>query len=171
MSNKGNIKLIAMWVLGIGFVMQCFSVCLLKCVAQDMPSSLANKLYVTRYKRSVSDLNSALLQGMAMTDATYTNPDNIWYKEIKPNLNLSNETEIKYLKLRDKCVEKSNTSATRANACALLTVDVNGFAKAPNRRSTVSSIADRYNLLLYQNTIVPISGSDEAKILVFPKAN
>lgn len=171
MFNKRNLKFITMLVLAIGFVIQCFSVCLLKCTAQDMPSSLANKLYISRYKHSVSDLNSALLVGMALSDVSYTNPDDIWYKEIKPNLYLPKEMEIKYLKLNEKCVEKPNTSATRVNACALLTVDVNGFAKAPNRMSTVSSIADRYNLLLYKNTIVPISGSDEAKILVFPKAN
>ena len=47
----------------------------------------------------------------------------------------------------------------------MLTIDVNGFSKGPNKMSTSTKIADRYAVLMYPISVVPITGSEEEKIL------
>lgn len=129
------------------------------------------------YKKDLSTLNQALIMSEAINGKTFTSSDDVWNKAIKDNLIVDKEipdgirladlSEIKYEKLRDNCSvspeDKKNISPE--TACAILTIDVNGFDKEPNRASTVKSRADRYLVLMYSNTVVPAPNSEEDKIL------
>ena len=129
----------------------------------------------SKYLRTISTLNQAQLMAMAKNDGKFTNSDDIWNKGIKENtaevvdipegLRLSNGVEIKYEKLRESCEPNYSKKASESTACAMLTIDVNGFSKAPNKMSTSTKIADRYVVLMYPISVVPITGSEEEKIL------
>lgn len=128
-----------------------------------------------KYLKTISTLNQAQLMSQAMNDEEFTNSDDIWNKGIKENtaeivdipggIRLSNGVEVKYEKLRESCEPNYSKKASESTACAMLTIDVNGFSKAPNKMSTSTKIADRYTLLLYPISVVPITGSEEEKIL------
>lgn len=129
------------------------------------------------YKKDLSTLNQALLMSEAVYGKTFTSSDDVWNKAIKDNLIIDKEipdgirladlSEIKYEKLRDNCSvsPEDPKNISEKTACANLTIDVNGFDKEPNRASTVKSRTDRYLVLMYSNTVVPVPNSEEDKIL------
>ena len=129
----------------------------------------------SKYLRTISTLNQAQLMAMAQNNGEFTNSDDIWNKGIKENtaevvdipegIRLSNGVEVKYEKLRESCEPNYSKKASESTACAMLTIDVNGFSKAPNKMSTSTKIADRYAVLMYPISVVPITGSEEEKIL------
>lgn len=129
----------------------------------------------SKYLRTISTLNQAQLMAMAKNDGEFTNSDDIWNKGIKENtaevvdipegIRLSNGVEIKYEKLRESCEPNYSKKASESTACARLTVDVNGFSKGPNKMSKSTELADRYTLLMYPISVVPITGSEGEKIL------
>lgn len=129
----------------------------------------------SKYLRTISSLNQTQLKSQAMNDEEFTNSDDIWNKGIKENIGgvvdipegirLSNGVEIKYEKLRESCKENLSKNASESTACAILTIDVNGFDKAPNKFSTSAKISDRFNVLMYPISTIPAVGSEEDKIL------
>lgn len=129
----------------------------------------------SKYLRTISTLNQAQLMAMAKNDGEFTNSDDIWNKGIKENtaevvdipegIRLSNGVEVKYEKLRESCEPNYSKKASESTACAMLTVDVNGFSKGPNKMSKSTELADRYTLLMYPISVEPITGSEEEKIL------
>lgn len=129
----------------------------------------------SKYLRTISTLNQAQLMAMAKNDGEFTNSDDIWNKGIKENtaevvdipegIRLSNGVEVKYEKLRESCEPNYSKKASESTACARLTVDVNGFSKGPNKMSKSTELADRYTLLMYPISVVPITGSEGEKIL------
>lgn len=133
----------------------------------------------SKYLRTISSLNQAQLMSQAMNDEEFTNSDDIWNKGIKENIagvvdipdgiRLSNGVEIKYEKLRESCKDNLSKNANESTACAILTIDVNGFDKAPNKFSTSSKISDRFNVLMYPTSTEPAVGSEEDKILHTPR--
>ncbi len=133
----------------------------------------------SKYLRTISTLNQAQLMAMAKNDGEFTNSDDIWNKGIKENtaeivdipegIRLSNGVEVKYEKLRESCEPNYSKKASESTACAILTIDVNGFDKAPNKFGTSTKISDRFNVLMYPTSTEPAVGSDEDKILHSPK--
>ncbi len=133
----------------------------------------------SKYLRTISSLNQAQLLSQAMNDEEFTNSDDIWNKGIKENIagvvdipdgiRLSNGVEIKYEKIRESCKDNLSKNASESTACAILTIDVNGFDKAPNKFSTSSKISDRFNVLMYPTSAEPAVGSEEDKILHTPR--
>ena len=129
----------------------------------------------SKYLRTISSLNQTQLKSQAMNDEEFTNSDDIWNKGIKENIGgvvdipegirLSNGVEIKYEKIRESCKENLSKNASESTACAILTIDVNGFDKAPNKFSTSAKISDRFNVLMYPISTIPAVGSEEDKIL------
>lgn len=133
----------------------------------------------SKYLRTISTLNQAQLMAMAKNDGEFTNSDDIWNKGIKENIagvvdipegiRLSNGVEVKYEKLRESCEPNYSKKASESTACAMLTIDVNGFSKAPNKFGTSTKISDRFNVLMYPTSTEPAVGSEEDKILHSPK--
>lgn len=132
------------------------------------------------YKKSLSSLNQALLMSEAINDKTYSRFNDVWEiavkarlanpRDIQNGLVMMDGTEIKYEKLGNPCV-KVPPRPTKHSACAVLTIDTNGFGKAPNARTQRSStgqyndVKDQFNVLLYANSVVPEDGSVEEDII------
>lgn len=142
-------------------------------------SDTDSSLFRSKYLRTISTLNQAQLMAMAKNDGEFTNSDDIWNKGIKENtaeivdipggIRLSNGVEVKYEKLRESCEPNYSKKASESTACAILTIDVNGFDKAPNKFGTSTKISDRFNVLMYPTSTEPAVGSEEDKILHSPK--
>lgn len=151
-------------------------------VAMTMPSLLTNTERAknkTMFLKTTSSLMQSLLMSNALDDKYYNNFDELWEKGVKGNLNiessfengikLSDLTEIKYEKLNNTCKEFP-TEVNERTACAILTIDVDGFDKGENKLSYVTKegtqmIHDRFVLLLYPNTVKPYPKSIEDVLL------
>ncbi len=151
-------------------------------IAMTMPALLTNTDRVknkTKFLKTTSSLSQSLLMSNALDDKYYNNFDELWEKGVKENLNiassfengikLSDLTEIKYEKLNNTCKEFP-TEYNESTACAILTIDVDGFEKGENKLSYVTSkgtqmIHDRFVLLLYPNTVRPKPKSIEDVLL------
>lgn len=149
-------------------------------VAAMVIPSLVNNASIAQfrasYKKDISTVNQSIELESAKAGHYYTTFEDVWNKAIKNNLNIESEikdglklrdfSEIKYEKISDNCsVLNSNEVASEKTACAILTIDANGFDKAPNKLSTQENIRDQYIVLLYSNVVVPIPNSEEDKIL------
>ena len=168
--------LIGFVILGIVFQIALFFLGIVAAIVLPVMEGNASGANFRRsFLKTISTLNQAQLMAMAKNDGEFTNSDDIWNKGIKENaaevvdipegIRLSNGVEIKYEKLRESCEPNYSKKASESTACAMLTIDVNGFSKAPNKMSTSTKIADRYSVLMYPISVVPITGSEEEKIL------
>jgi len=138
--------------------------------------SIANR---SIFRKDLLVLDTALKQS-AVTDGIYSSTDTVWNKGLKNKLIITKDfsdrivlgdsSEIKYQKLRDNCVEKpeNDSEINEQTACAILTIDVDGFKKGLNRQSKVGDIADRFTVLLYSDAVVMMPNSAEEKILLNP---
>ena len=125
------------------------------------------KTYVT--------LNQSMLMDKAISDKSYTKFEDVWNKSIKNQLlnpediehgiRLKDLTEIKYTKLNDNCksIHEVKEISDRT-ACAVLTIDTDGFNKGKNRQSENNDIQDQFKILLYSDTITTIPNSIENKL-------
>jgi len=131
------------------------------------------------FLKTTSNLIQSLLMSNALDDKYYNNFDELWEKGVKGNLNIASNlengikladlTEIKYEKLNNTCKEFP-TEYNENTACAILTIDVNGFDNGDNKLSYVTEkgtqmIYDRFVLLLYPNTVAPYPKSLEDVLL------
>jgi|GEM_PF-2605642 len=168
--------LIGFVILGIVFQIALFFLGIVAAIVLPVMEGNASGANFRRsFLKTISTLNQAQLMAMAKNDGEFTNSDDIWNKGIKENaaevvditegIRLSNGVEVKYEKLRESCEPNYSKKASESTACAMLTIDVNGFSKAPNKMSTSTKIADRYSVLMYPISVVPITGSEEEKIL------
>lgn len=168
--------LIGFVILGIVFQIALFFLGIVAAIVLPVMEGNASGANFRRsFLKTISTLNQAQLMAMAKNDGEFTNSDDIWNKGIKENaaevvdipegIRLSNGVEVKYEKLRESCEPNYSKKASESTACAILTIDVNGFSKAPNKMSTSTKIADRYSVLMYPISVVPITGSEEEKIL------
>ncbi len=174
---------IVLIVLAIIFTVLPFALGILGVIlAMTLPvlmSDTSSSQFRSKYLRTISSLNQALLMGQALNDDNIKTTDDMWNKGVKENISgvveisggirLSNGVEIKYEKLRDTCEDNYSKNASESTACAILTIDVNGFDKAPNRFSTSAKISDRFNVLMYPTSTEPATGSEEDKILHTPR--
>lgn len=132
----------------------------------------------TLFRKDLATLNQALLQSISFDNA-YSSTDMVWNKGIKEQLIITKDipdgivladlTEIKYQKLRNNCTRKPvNTSEiNKQTACAILTIDTDGFEKGLNRQSEIDNIADRFTVLMYSDAVLPVPNSVEDKIIKF----
>lgn len=151
--------------------------------ALTIPSLLANTDSAKNkavYKKSLSSLNQALLMSQAINDKTYSRFDDVWTiaikgqmaspENIENGLKMLDGTEIKYEKLGNPCIQAPK-EPTKHTACAILTIDANGFNKAPNKTTEKSSsgkyhdVNDQFKVLLYSTSVVPEKGSVEEEII------
>ncbi len=151
--------------------------------AMTIPSLVANTDSAKNkaiYKKSLATLNQALLMSEALNGKTYSRFDDVWTTSIKGQLNnpqdiqngliMADGTEIKYERLGNPCVQVP-TEPTKHTACAILTIDANGFAKTPNATTQRSEsgkyhdVKDQFKVLLYSNSVVPEKGSVEEEIV------
>lgn len=128
-------------------------------------------------KKSVSTLQQAMLISEVMNDKTYSNPNDVWNKAIKNQLNilkdqgnvttLSDFTDMEFQKLSSICNKApADVNVSEQTACAIIVIDVNGFDKAPNKLTRDSrDINDQFTLLLYSNKVKPAYNSIEYKII------
>lgn len=144
MKNKKIIIIIAVFLLGISML------------AYLIPSiNKANKI--------VKFITSDYLiekSGMKMADEL----NSCLISEMK----LQNNTEIRCKPLTFGCVDEipeAKKTINKDSACAIITVDINGFNKNPNEVSSKEKIQDQFQLLLYNNGIAIIPDSVEENIL------
>lgn len=172
--------LIGFVILGIVFQIALFFLGIVAAIVLPVMEGNASGANFRRsFLKTISTLNQAQLMAMAKNDGEFTNSDDIWNKGIKENtaevvdipegIRLSNGVEVKYEKLRESCEPNYSKKASESTACAILTIDVNGFDKAPNKFGTSTKISDRFNVLMYPTSTEPAVGSEEDKILHSPK--
>lgn len=163
-----------------GFILLLFIGIMAAMTIPALVSNTDNAKNKTILKKTVSILNQSSLMGQALNGDEYEYFNDVWKYYIKDNLSnyqempngirLADLTEIKYEKLQNKC-NIAPENPTKDSACAVLTIDTNGFDKAPNSYSVydetgrVNNINDRFKLLLYRYSVVPESGSVEEKII------
>ncbi len=131
------------------------------------------------YKKSLATLNQALMMGEAQNGRLYSRFNDVWEKSIKDSLaNLqdipngvifADGTEVKYETLGNPC-RRAPQDAYAHTACAILTIDANGFAKGPNARTAKTTgkytrVNDQFKVLLYSDSVVPEKGSPEYDII------
>lgn len=149
-------------------------------VAMTIPALMSNVDSVrnrTVFLKTLSSLNQAMVVSEAVNGKTFSNFDDVWNKSLKENLvaqdiengiKLVDLVEIKYEKLSDKCSlsPKDDSQIGKNSACAILTIDVNGFNAPPNRRNeNVTYPDDRFEVYLYSNTVIVPKDSYEHKLL------
>ena len=138
--------------------------------------SSKNKLI---FKKSVATLNTALLMSEAKNERYYSRFDDVWEKAIKSNLLnpqdipngiiFADGTEIKYERLGNPC-QRIPQNPSVHTACAILTIDINGFKKAPNTRTakttgSYTNVKDQFRVLLYSDITGIEKGTPEYDIL------
>ena len=131
------------------------------------------------YKKSLATLNQSLLMGEAMNEKTFSRFDDVWDLSVKqyllnlqdiPNgIKMNDGTEVKYEKTGNPCKRNYGTPSVHT-ACAILTIDTNGFAKAPNKRTERTTgkynhVNDQFRVLLYSTTVAPEKGTAEDDII------
>lgn len=143
-------------------------------VSGTFQSSRNRSLFI----KDLGSLNRALIVSEAKNDI-YSSTDMVWNKGIKEQLIITKDipdgivladlTEIKYQKLRNNCTRKPvNTSEiNKQTACAILTIDTDGFEKGLNCQSEIDNIADRFTVLMYSDAVLPVPNSVEDKIIKF----
>lgn len=147
--------------------------------AMTMPVLLSNTEKArtrTAYLKTLSALNQALVLSEAMNDKLYTDSDEIWEKALKSRLaidkdngnsiTLIDEVGIKYEKLNSTCTAyPDEDEVSEKTACAILTIDTDGFEKGQNEYSSKDGLKDRFSVLLYPNTLIPAPGTVEDDIV------
>ena len=142
-------------------------------------SEVKNK---TILKKTVSELNQSILMSQAVDNKDYSTFDDIWTKRIKSNLLINSDiengirlndlTEIKYNKLSDNC-DAAPENPTKETACAVLTIDADGFDKGQNKHTSESPrgiiIKDQFDVLLYKNIVVPAINTAEYILILYSK--
>lgn len=142
-------------------------------------SEVKNK---TILKKTVSELNQSILMSQAVDNKDYSTFDDIWTKRIKSNLLINSDiengirlndlTEIKYNKLSDNC-NAAPENPTKETACAVLTIDADGFDKGQNKHTYESPrgiiIKDQFDVLLYKNIVVPAINTAEYILILYSK--
>ena len=142
-------------------------------------SEVKNK---TILKKTVSELNQSILMSQAVDNKDYSTFDDIWTKRIKSNLLINSDiengirlndlTEIKYNKLSDNC-DAAPENPTKETACAVLTIDADGFDKGQNKHTYESPrciiIKDQFDVLLYKNIVVPAINTAEYILILYSK--
>ena len=128
------------------------------------------------FKKTMSTLSQAMLMDKAISDKTYTKFDDVWNKSIKsqlPNpidiengIRLNDMTEIKYEKLSNTCNSiHDKKEISDRTACAVLTIDADGFDKGQNRHSMHTGIHDQFKVMLYSDMVSPIPNTVEDELL------
>lgn len=127
------------------------------------------------YKKSLATLHQALLIGEAQNGKQYSKFDDLWEKSIKESLTnlqdipngfiFADGTEIKYETLGNPC-RRTPQEPSAHTACAILTIDTNGFDNGPNIRTTKQTgrykhVKDQFKVLLYTDTVIPEKGTPE----------
>jgi len=147
-------------------------------VLPTLMSSTEDAKNKTVYKKTISTLSQSMYMSEALDGGDYTNFDDVWTKKVKANLLLDSEngniirlkdlTEIKYDKLSDVC-QQSPQSPSKETACAVLTIDADGFDKGLNMKSSKETgsikVNDQFELLLYKNAVMPAAGSIEEELI------
>ena len=165
----------------IGFGL--FSLPLLGVVAALTIPSLVNSTNNVKskaiYKKTVATLSEALLMSEAINDKKYSKFDDVWNIAIKSNLmnpvdipngiTLADGTEIRYEKLGNPCTDVPKDPSAHT-ACAILTIDTNGFNKGPNLRTqryngSAKNINDQFKVLLYSTNVTAEKDTPEYDII------
>ena len=150
--------------------------------AMTIPALMMNTdraKFRTHFRKIDSTISQAYLLSEAINGEQYTTTDLVWNKTIKAQLanltdieggvRLYDGAEIKYTKLNEKCYKSSEVSEIGAyTACAELTIDVNGFDKAPNIVTTgprAKNVGDRFTLWMYSDRATYAPGSAEYRIM------
>ena len=126
------------------------------------------------FKKTFSTFNQAILMSNAISGKYYTKFDDVWNKSVKEQLStyknidsgiiLADLTEVKYEKINDICV-KIPSKPSEKTACAILTIDADGFGKGPNKYTVTDRTGDRFNILLYSDGVATIPNSAEDYII------
>jgi type II secretory pathway pseudopilin PulG len=128
------------------------------------------------FKKTISTLSQAMLMDKAISGKSYTKFDDVWNKSIKNQLlnpvdiangiRLNDLTEIKYTKLNDICnsVHDKKEISDRT-ACAVLTIDADGFDKGQNRHSMHTGIHDQFRVMLYSDMVIPVPNTVEDELI------
>jgi type II secretory pathway pseudopilin PulG len=128
------------------------------------------------FKKTISTLNQSMLMDKAISDKTYTKFYDVWNKSIKNQLlnpediengiRLNDSTEIKYTKLSNTCNSiNAKDEISDRTACAVLTIDADGFNNGKNRLSTKNKINDQFKILLCSDTVTPAPNSIEDELI------
>lgn len=184
-NNKKSTLPVWVIVLIVLGVLLVFGLPIIGIIAAMTLPTLMNSAETARNKTIFKKTISTLIQSMVMSEAIdggdYNKFDDVWTKRIKGNLMLNSDngniiilkdlTEIKYEKLSDICQTTPQTPS-KETACAVLTIDADGFAEGENKKSEDSNgnikVHDQFEVLLYKNTVVPATGSAEEKLLTLP---
>lgn len=143
-------------------------------------TGIETKRYISAFFIAYYKLNSGIRSSYAKNGKYYTKFEDVWNYALKTDVEYENipggiaypgveTTEVKYTKLKNICTPFP-ANPGQSTACAKLTVDVNGFNKAPNKYfSDTSTILakDRFILYLYSNGVKAAKGSEEDAILMF----
>ncbi|MBQ8460627.1 zinc ribbon domain-containing protein [bacterium] len=126
------------------------------------------------FKKTYSTFNQAILMDNAISGKYYTTFDDVWNKAIKGQLSryqdiengivLADLTEVKYEKISGTCQRKPEKISEKT-ACAILTVDADGFNKGANKFSVGSRVGDRFNILLYSDGVETIPNTPEDRLI------
>ena len=131
-----------------------------------------------QYKKSLATLNQDLLMSEAMNDKTYSRADDVVNIAIKGSLSGSKDipngiifadgSAIKYEKTGNPCKKTAPSNPSANNACAIITIDTNGFDTPPNKRVEKASgkgVNDQFRVLLYSTTVIPEPGTVEDELI------
>lgn len=144
--------------------------------AMTLPTLIANTDSAgnkAAFKKSLSTLNQAVQMSQVLNDGPeYTQFDDVWGNAKKQFMNsvdlpngvkLADGTEILYKVLNPVCSESPDESNIgEATACAVLTIDANGFNNGENKRSTDShNVHDQFEVYLYKNMVAVKPGTPE----------
>ena len=131
----------------------------------------------SQFKKTLATLNQALLMSEAMNDKTYSRADDVVNIAIKETLSgaknipngviFADGSAIKYEKTGNPCQKTAPSSPSAHNACAIITIDTNGFNTPPNKKTekTSSRINDQFRVLLYSTVVIPEPGTVEDNII------
>lgn len=147
--------------------------------AMTLPTLISNTDMAknrTIFKKSLSTLNQAVLMSNALNDGKeYTQFDDVWNNAKKQLMNpvdlpngvkFADGTEVLYNVLNPVCSSSPEDAAAigEATACAVLTIDVNGFNNGEDKRSTGTNsqgVHDQFEVYLYQNVVSVKPGTPE----------
>ena len=152
--------------------------------AMTIPTLVANTDSAknrSQYKKDIATLNQALLMSEAQNGKLYSRADDVVNIAIKGSLSgaqdipngivLADNSSFTYQKTGTPC-KRPPAEPSAHTACAILTIDTNGFDKGPNKRTDkrpsgryASQVNDQFRVLLYSTSVVPENGTPEYDIL------
>lgn len=178
---------IPVWGVGL-FIVSLILICLLPFISIIItlvfPSIMSNSDTVKnriKFKKAVSSVNQFMMINRVAVDKTYPKFKYVWNVSVKSKMTnaydidngirFADGTEVLYdenISQERECIATPTIreEISLKTACAVLTIDTNGKAKGPNiSYSSNKDHGDTFEMLLYNDKIVPIPNSVEENII------